>query len=64
MLVVVDYYRRYYEVDILKSTTTDKVIASLQKIFGRHGLPVTLKSDNGPQSIATEFAEYCTMNAI
>ncbi|KAJ8411216.1 hypothetical protein AAFF_G00172220 [Aldrovandia affinis] len=49
ILVVVDYYSRYYEYDILTSTTTEKVIDSLESIFSRHGLPVTLKSDNGPQ---------------
>ena len=64
ILVVVAYYSRFYEIDILMSTTTDKVICCLDKIFSRHGLPVTLKSDNGPQFRADEFARYCTTNGI
>ena len=64
ILVVVDYYSRYYEIDVLMSTTTDKVIWSLEKIFSRHGLPVTLKSDNGPQFRSSEFVEFCTTNGI
>ena len=64
LLVVVDYFTRYYEVAVLKSTTADKVIDSLNEAFSRHGLPVTVKSDNGPQFRSSEFAEYCTENNI
>ena len=58
ILVLVDYYSRYYKVDILKSTTTEKVISSLEVIFSRHGLPESLTSDNGPQFISAEFKDY------
>ena len=64
ILVVVDYYSRFYEIEILKSTTTDKIISCLERIFSRHGLPITLKSDNGPQFIAQEFAKFCIENNI
>lgn len=64
ILVCVDYYSRYYEYDILKSTTTDKVIDSLDEMFARHGVPKTVKSDNGPQFKSGEFAEYCSENGI
>ena len=57
ILVVVDYYSNYYEVDIMRSTVASKVISSLQEIFERHGLPESLTSDNGPQFVATEFTE-------
>ena len=59
ILVVVDYFSRFYEIAILRSTTTEKVINSLERIWSRHGYPVTIKSDNGPQFIASEFIEYC-----
>ena len=55
ILVVVDYYSRYYEVDILKSTVASKVISSLEEMFARHGLPVSLTSDKGPQFRSAEF---------
>lgn len=64
VLVVVDYFSRYYEIDILTSTVTHKIIWSLEKIFARHGLPVTLKSDNGPQFRADEFKTFCANNGI
>ena len=56
LLVVVDYYSRYMEVEVLTSTTADKVIASLRKIFLTHGLPVSITTDNGPQFISEEFS--------
>ena len=36
--VVVDYYSRYYEINILRSTVASRVISSLQDMFSRHGL--------------------------
>ena len=64
LLVVVDYFSRYYEVRTLKSTSTDKVIECLEDIFATHGLPLTLKSDNGPQFRSAEFRDYCADNGI
>nr|XP_006819797.1 PREDICTED: uncharacterized protein K02A2.6-like [Saccoglossus kowalevskii] len=64
ILVVVDYYSRYYEYDILTSTVTEKLIDSLEEIFSRHGLPRTIKSDNGPQFRSDEFREYCEHNGV
>ena len=64
ILVIVDYYSRYYEIGILESTVTSKIISSLEEIFARHGLPESISSDNGPQFIATEFAEYMEQQGI
>ena len=44
ILVVVDYYSRHYEIDIMRSTVASKVILSLEEIFARHGLPESLQS--------------------
>ena len=33
----------------MKSVTSTNVIESLEKIFCTHGLPKSLKTDNGPQ---------------
>ena len=63
-LLVVDYYSRYLEVDFLNSTTTGKVIASLKKIFLIHGLPKEITTDNGPQFISKDFADYLEMQGI
>ena len=64
ILVVVDYYSRYYEVNILKSTVTSKVISCLEEMFARHGLPESLTSDNGPQFISAEFGEYMSQEGV
>ena len=48
----------------MKSTTADKVIECLDEIFSRHGWPMTIKSDNGPQFKSKEFEEYCEENGV
>ena len=48
----------------MTSTTTVKVIDSLEEIFSCHGLPITIKCDNGPQFISGEFQECCVQNEI
>ena len=57
LLVVVDFYGRYIEVEASRSTIADKVIASLRKIFLTYGLPVSITTDNGPQFISEEFCK-------
>ena len=42
----------------MQSTTSVKVIDRLAYTFCRHGLPNTIKSDNGPQFKSHEFREY------
>ena len=42
LLVTVDYYSRYFEVNILQSTTSRAVIKRLRTHFARHGIPVSL----------------------
>ena len=49
--VVIDYYGRYFEVDILKSVTSATIIGSLERIFCTHGLLQSSKTDDGPQFI-------------
>ena len=55
LLVVVDYYSRFYEVAIMCSTAAKRVVDVLTQIFSRYGFPFTLKSDNGPQFCCAEF---------
>jgi transposase InsO family protein len=64
LLVVVDYYSRFYEVVIMRSTTTQKVTVALSDIFARFGFPHSLKSDNGPQFVSEEFRRYLLENGI
>ena len=64
VLVVVDYYSRYFEVDILTSVTSTKIIESLEKIFCTHGLPQSLKTDNSTQFVSGEFERFLKTNDI
>ena len=59
-LLVVDYFSRYPEVVKLSSTTSGQVITALKTIFARHGIPETVRSDNGPQYSSQEFAMFAS----
>ena len=63
MLVIIDYFSRYYEVEIMRSTTSEKVIGRLEKIFTTHGLPQSLRSDKGPQFRSEVFERYLEDNS-
>ena len=58
LFVVVDYYSRYMEVQVLKSTTTNKIIRSLKSMFLSHGPLVSITIDNGPQFLSQEFQRF------
>ena len=59
LLVTVDYYSRYVEVDVLKkSASSSVVIDRLHALFARHGIPKGLRTDNGPQFVSAEFAAF------
>ena len=60
VLVLIDKYSRYPEAEIIKSTSAKTVIPKLDAIFARHGIPYTLKSDNGPPFNSNELKEYLT----
>ncbi|VDH96399.1 Hypothetical predicted protein, partial [Mytilus galloprovincialis] len=64
VFVVLDYYSRWQEVAILKSVTTDKIIRSLDMMFSHHGIPISLKTDNGPQFTSKEFYNYLSENGV
>ena len=48
ILVVQDYLTKYPEAIITKGTAAKDNIGALEEIFGRHGYPKELISDNGP----------------
>ncbi|UYV69541.1 K02A2.6-like [Cordylochernes scorpioides] len=60
-LVIADYYSRYPEIARLEDMTSASIIVHCKSIFARHGIPLEVQSDNGPQfgSLFKEFAhEY------
>ena len=46
-IVVVDYYSNFIEMECITSTSSKPVIQAFKMIFGRHGIPESLVSDNG-----------------
>ena len=63
-LVVIDAYSRFPEVEIVRSTSAKSTIHKLERIFATHGLPNTLKSDNGPPFQSSEFKQFMKENGI
>ena len=57
-ILVVDYYSRYIEIALLRTTNSSRVIQKLKTIFARHGIPECLVSDNGPQFSSQEFQQF------
>ena len=64
LLVVTDAYPKFPEVEIMKSTTTKQVITRLERIFATHGLPLEVRTDNGPPFNANEFHQYMKAHGI
>ncbi|CAE1296729.1 unnamed protein product [Acanthosepion pharaonis] len=64
LLVVTDEYSRYVVVDILDSISTTSVIPRLDKIFAEFGVPVSLKTDNGPPFNSSDFKDYASITGF
>lgn len=64
LLVAVDYYSRWFEIGVLYSTTTSKIIEVLDSWFTCHGLPELIVSDNGTQFKSNDFKEFLEQNGV
>ena len=64
ILVVVDYFSRFLEVAILKSTTSAKIIEAISPMFARFGVPFSLRTDNGPQFVSEEFETFLRSHGV
>ena len=58
IFVVADYYSRFFEMEFTKSITTAKIVPLMPKMFVTHGLPCSLRTDNGLQFISDRFIGY------
>lgn len=64
ILVIVDYFSRYMELEVMRSITAECTIERLDKIFIRLGFPQTITLDNAKQFVSTKFHMYCKENGI
>ena len=63
-LLITDAHSKWPEIIEMNSTTTQKTITELRKLFSAYGLPLQLVSDNGPQFISEDFAQFMKSNGI
>lgn len=64
LMVVIDYYSRYAEVEIMKKIDAASTIDRLHVMFARYGFPSSLTADNAKQLTCEEFKNYCSSNGI
>lgn len=57
-LIVTDYYSGFIEYSKLQNTTSSNVITHIKSIFARHGIPLKVVSDNGPQFSSDHFKQF------
>ena len=56
--MVVEYFSRWMEVDVLRSSTSAAVIECLDSHFARYGLLAGLRSDNDSNLMSEEIEDY------
>ena len=58
LLVVIDTYSKFPEIEIISSTEAKTCIPKLDTIFARYGIPSKITTDNGPPFNGKEFETY------
>ena len=59
-LVVVDYLTDFFEVAELPNTLASAVVNTTKQQFARHGVPMIVHMDGGPQFMSKEFRCFAT----
>ena len=60
LLVITYEYSRYPVVELTRSTSAEKVIPIVEKVFAMFGYPVVVKTDNGPPFQGIAWKDYLT----
>ncbi|XP_013396158.1 uncharacterized protein K02A2.6-like [Lingula anatina] len=63
-LLLIDYYSKYIDVVELNAATTTATINAIKYVFSCHGIPLKIRSDNGPQFSSCEFKQFCKVYDI
>ncbi|XP_055527443.1 uncharacterized protein K02A2.6-like [Wyeomyia smithii] len=64
ILVVIDYFSRHVDLEIMTTITAKETIKRLDKIFRLWGNPRTITLDNAKQFAATDLEDYCRTKGI
>ena len=62
--VLDDCTREAIGMEVSMSFPASRVVKALNKLVFIHGKPKRIRSDNGPEFIAKEFADWCDANGI
>ena len=57
-IVITDYFSRYFELAELGGLKQANIIQACKVAFSRHGIPETVRSDNGPQFQLLKTSEF------
>ncbi|XP_062555305.1 uncharacterized protein K02A2.6-like isoform X1 [Armigeres subalbatus] len=64
LFVIIDYFSKYKEVEVMTKITARDTVERLSSIFRRLGFPRTITLDNARQFVSTDFSEYCQLHGI
>lgn len=64
LLIIIDYYSRYKEIEIMNRITAKATIDRLERIFTRLGYPMTITLDNARQFISAELEQFCSEHGV
>lgn len=64
LLVIIDFFSRYKEVEIMRLITAKETADRLRRIFQRLGFPRTITLDNARQFLSSDFGNFCKENGI
>ena len=63
-LLVTDAHSKWPKIIEMASMTSTKTIDELSRLFAAYGLPEQVVTDNGPQFVSQEFANFMKLNGI
>ena len=58
LLVIIDEYSRYPEVEFVTSTSARAVVPHIDRVFATHGFPERVKTDGGPPFNGTDAHDF------
>ena len=63
-LLAIDAHSKWGEVQEMSSTTAVKTVEVLRRMFAAYGLPLQIVTNNGPQFVSQEFADFMKSNGV